>query len=356
MTNEQFRALETLSGSGKASGGKADDLISAAVTAFTALTRPAKNEIQQLEDLALPLLENATPRGKRHAAAVLSQLDNAPRKLVLALCSEAVEIAAPLLLRSTVLTSTDLVDIIGRQGLGHARAIARRQQVDPIVESLLESFADPAIDRSMAVRRHLARAEAHKDSSLRVESSPPAPVSDAARKTHDSLRTIMRETTPHHLAPNPAVERRLAGEVRAPSAAADHLIDTALLIDPIFFRNLLADTLSVTFEHAQLIIGKWPDSQLPIALRALGLSAQDSYLILTAVLGTIHGDKDALRDFVYFYRSIERETALAIVRRWKAGEMTALLRQKLREMAVADEDPILDAANSDHGTPLKAVR
>ncbi|KXF78289.1 hypothetical protein ATN84_00335 [Paramesorhizobium deserti] len=346
MTNEQFRALEALSGSGKANGGKADDLLSAAVTAFTAITRPARNDIQQLEDLTLPLLENATARGKRHAAAVLSQMEHAPRNLVLTLCDEAVEIAAPLLLRSPILTSTDLVDIIGRQGLGHARAIARRPQVDPIVQSLLESFADPAIDRSMAVRRHLARSD---DARAAKE---PAPVSDAARQAHDKLRAIMREETSKHL----VSELQLNRDAPKPSATADHMIDTALLIDPVFFRNLLADTLGVSFEHAEAIIGKWPDSRLPIALRALGLSAQDSYLILTAVLGTIHSDKNALRDFVHIYRSIERETALAIVRRWKAGDMTALLREKLREMAAADDEPVLDAANSDGAGPLKAVR
>ncbi|PRD45790.1 DUF2336 domain-containing protein [Phyllobacterium phragmitis] len=351
MTNEQFRALEVLSGSGKASGGKADDLLSAAVTAFTAMTRPARNDIQQLEDLALPLLENATARGKRHATAVLSQLEYAPRNLVLALCDEAVEIAAPLLLRSPILTTADLVDIIGRRGLGHARAIARRQQVDPILQSLLESLADPAIDRSMAVRRHLARADAQAETTMREPSPRLKPVSDAMRDVHDSLRSIMREATSTHL----VSELQLTEGTRKPSD--DHMIDTALLIDPVFFRNMLADMLGVSFEHAQSIIGEWPDSQLPIALRALGLSAQDSYLILTAVLGTIRGDKNALRDFVHIYRSIKRETAFAIVQRWKAGDMTAILRQKLREMAsAADEEPIPDAANSDGMVLRKVVR
>lgn len=350
MTNEQFRALEALPGSGKASGGKADDLLSAAVTAFTSITRPARNDIQQLEDLALPLLENATARGKRHAAAVLSQQEYAPRNLVLALCNEAVEIAAPLLLRSPVLTPNDLIDIIGSQGLGHARAIARRPQVDPIVQSLLESFADPAIDRTMAVRRQLARAEARAAS---VPSPQPAPVSQAARDAHAALRSIMRQTTSRHLISELQLERN----THKPAAAADQMIDTALLIDPVFFRNLLADALELRFEQAEAIIGKWPDSRLPIALRALGLSAQDAYLILTAVLGPIQGDKHALRDFVHIYRSIEREMALTIVRRERAGDMTALLREKLRELAAAaDDEPMLDPANSDEVGPLKAAR
>lgn len=327
MTNEQFRALEALSGSGKGNSGKADDLLLAAVTGFTGITRPARNDIQQLEDLALPLLENATARGKRHVAAVLSQLGNAPRKLVLALCNEAVEIAAPLLLRSPLLTSNDLVDIIASRGLGHARAIARRSEVDGIVRSLLESFADPVIDRSIAVRRRLMEADA-------VER--PSPVNSVSPSALPSPRKWKEE---HFTA-----------------STADQMIDTALLIDQAFFRNLLADMLGVTFEQAQAIIGQWPDSRLPIALKALGLSAEASYLIMTAVLGRIDSDRNSLRDFVHFYRSIDRETAIGLVRRGQTGEITALLREKLREMALQDEDPVLDAANSDGIGPLKAAR
>ncbi len=56
--------------------------------------------MQQLEDLAMPLLQCASTRGKRHAANALAQLEDAPRRLILALADEPVEISAPILLRS----------------------------------------------------------------------------------------------------------------------------------------------------------------------------------------------------------------------------------------------------------------
>ena len=43
-----------------------------------------------------------------------------------AAADEPVEIAAPLLLRSNALTDIDLIALIGRRGVGHARVIARR--------------------------------------------------------------------------------------------------------------------------------------------------------------------------------------------------------------------------------------
>ncbi|WP_181418379.1 DUF2336 domain-containing protein [Phyllobacterium leguminum] len=330
-----------MSGTGKVNSGKADDLLSAAVTAFTAITRPARNDIQQLEDLAMPLLESATARGKRHVAAVLSQLDSAPRNLILALCDEAVEIAAPLLLRSSLLTSDDLVDIIASRGLGHARAIARRPEVDGIVQGVLESFADPAIDRSLAVRKQMGE----------TTDTPLRPAGHLPLKGTDHAMVNARQ-------PISALEGAMAGRAEGADASpvAGQMIDTALLRDQMFFRNLLADMLGVTFEQAQAIIGQWPSSRLPLALKALGLSAEASYLIMTAVLGRIDSDRNSLRDFVYFYRSIDRETALGLVRRGQADDITAMLRQKLREMAIEEEDLVLDAANSDDIAPLKAAR
>lgn len=343
MTNDQFRALESLSGNRSPSGIKADDLLAAAISGFGAITRPARHDIQQLEDLALPLLDCASARGKRHAAATLAQLEHAPRKIVLKLCDEPVEIAAPLLLRSNTLTSADLIDIIGKHGLGHARAIARRQSDDSILQSLLESLADPAIDRAIGIRNRLVNKALIPpvDDALSTEEASPLPDLVKAR---ESIKLLLRETSSEQL----IASLRPHTEQQSTLPMAEQLIDTSLLIDTSFFRNTLADALGITFERAQMVIGNWPDSQLPIALKALGLTAQDCYMVLTAVLGTIQGNRDTLRDFVHIYRSIERENAMQMVRRWKSDDMTSMLRQKLREMAAeGDDQPMTDAANSD---------
>ncbi len=137
----------------------------------------------------------------------------------------------------------------------------------------------------------------------------------------------------------------------------EHLIDTALLIDSQLFRTALADALDISFDRADAIIGKWPDSYLPIALKALGLSAPECYLVMTAVLGSIETTRDGLRDFVHIYRSIDRAKAMSLVRRWKSDDMSAMLRNKLREMAVsAENEPLDDAANTDAPKPIRSVK
>lgn len=319
MTNDQFRVLEEISGNrsqskSRADGSKADDLLVAAIAAFASITRPGRQETHQLEDLTFPLLERATIRGKRQAAHALAHIEDAPRRLVLSLANEPVEISAPILLRSPVLRSEDLVDIIGKNGLVHARAIARRQSDDPLLKSVLRSFTDPAIDRLLALQENLAGLETDRPNASADLSNDENP-KDASFQGTSFFGTSA-----------------LSGP--------EHLIDTALLIDDQIFRTALADSLDVSFERSDSIIGQWPESHLPIALRALGLSASECFMTMSAVLGPVAADRHSLREFIQIYRSIDREKAMMLVRRWKADDMSKLLRSKLREMATAsDENP-----------------
>lgn len=350
MTYDQFRALESLSGNRSPSGTKADDLLAAAISAFSAITRPARHDIQQLEDLALPLLECATTRGKRHSAATLAQMEQAPRKIVLTLANEPVEISAPLLLRSQILSAADLIELIGKHGLPHARAIARRTSDDAFLQGLLESFADPAIDRAISIRNRLVNDVLDQQMTEENIDQGQTDIQLNLASARESLRLLMREESAEKLAATVRPRR----ESPSSMPISDQMIEASLLIDTSFFRNALADALGITFERAQAIIGVWPDSQLPVALKAVGLTAQDCYLVLTAVLGTIQGNRDTLRDFVHIYRSIDREKAMQMVRRWKSEDMTAMLRHKLREMAMQVEEPAMDvAANNDVQDPHK---
>lgn len=335
MSNSQFRALEGRSAHHNNAENKTDELLTAAIAGFSSITRPTRHDMQLFEDLALPLMSSATERGMKQAARDLAKINTAPRKLVLTLAHEAIEIAGPLLLRSNVLTPLDLIDIIGKNGIDHARAIARRPSDDAILHSLLQSFADPAIDRAIALRNQIVKATA---TDLPAQSTSTTIV-DQVGVLRDQLSFMLTN-----------IENNLPEDGKAHLAdinklsLADQLLDSALLIDPHFFQTALADALGVSFERARHIIGEWPSSQLPVALMALGLSAQDCYMILTAVLGTITGTRDSLRDFVHIYRSIDRNSAMQVIRQWKAEDMSAVLRNKLRNLA--QDDQVDETANN----------
>ncbi|HWT62929.1 MAG TPA: DUF2336 domain-containing protein [Ochrobactrum sp.] len=317
MTNDQFRILEEISGSrnqskSRAARSKVDDLLVAAIAAYASITRPGRQETHQLEDLTFPLLERATLSGKQQAAHAIAQIEDAPRRLVLSLANEPVEISAPILLRSPVLRPEDLVAIIGKNGLAHARAIARRQSDDPILKDVLRNFADPAIDRLLALQENLADLET------------------------DRLGTLVDLSSNEKSNEDPLQQPSFFGT--SALSGPEHLIDTALLIDDQIFRTALADSLDVSFERADRIIGQWPESHLPIALRALGLSASECFMTMSAILGPVVADRHSLREFIQIYRSIDREKAMMLVRRWKADDMSKLLRSKLREMASHADD------------------
>lgn len=358
MTTDQFRALEILSGSGHSAHHKTDDLLAAAVAGFTSLTRPGRYESQQFEDLALPLLETATPRARRQVSAILAQHDVAPRKLVLALANDSIEIAAPLLLRSPVLTTADLMDITDQHGLSHARIIARRQPVDPLLLPILEGFDDPLISQTLTAEPVISTAPAAAETSI-----PEVQEAHYVSEAPVNKRVESKLAAPIRTAPPASVQSLPAHNLSALSlssclqpARAEYLIDMALLIDGNMFRTALADALDVSYARAETIIGSWPNSQLPLALKAIGLTAQDTYLILTAVLGTIHGEREQLREFVHIYRSISPEQAAAAVRRWKADDMNERLRNQLRDLADSASENFTSAANNDGTVPHRKAQ
>jgi uncharacterized protein (DUF2336 family) len=309
VKHREFRALETNSRS-----ERSDDLLSGAVTAFCSLTRPLRQDVVQLEELAMPLLARASTRARRHAAAALSESPNAPKPVVMALAEEPIEISAPLLLRSPVLTSVDLVAIVHRRGLGHARVISRRRHPAPELLKLLHSLDDPAIERALALQGTTS------DASSPVGRSGLAPARETnshqpvtLRDMHAALRDILEESA----SATDGGEDRLAGA----------LIEKALDENPALFETALADALGVGIERARRVIGQEPGADFFCGLRSLGLLVQDAYFLTGLVYGVAPADKSELREFTRGYKAIDTETALATVRRWKADEISQKLRR-----------------------------
>jgi uncharacterized protein (DUF2336 family) len=129
----------------RAGAGKPERLFRAAVSAFCSLPRPSRREIAQLEDLTLPLFDSVSPESLRFVAAALSECEYPPAALVRRLAEERVDVAAPLLMRSRALSDIDLIALIGRHGLPHARAIARRKALNPAIAHLIRALERPTL-------------------------------------------------------------------------------------------------------------------------------------------------------------------------------------------------------------------
>lgn len=331
--------------------GKAERLFRAAVSAFCSLTRPSRREIGQLEDLTLPLFDNVSVESRRYVAAALSECEYAPAALVRRLCEEPVDIAAPLLIRSRAVSDIDLIALIGRHGLPHARAIARRKDLNPTIADLIRALERPTLVR---VREPEAKATAADRAVTATADKIPAISTEAV------FEDPARERAAGIAAEN--ARRRLRTMMRSgdEAAAADpftgadtyvKLRETALTGNAAFFQTALADALDIDFSIARSLTGNQNYASLLAALRSLDLSEDRAFLITVAVYPSQFPHPQAIRAFLDRYRLLHRDAAQDKVRLWKAETLS----RAVRDAAPANSDT-RTASNSDDAAASSGLR
>ncbi|RVC78262.1 DUF2336 domain-containing protein [Mesorhizobium sp. M4A.F.Ca.ET.022.05.2.1] len=342
MSSSDFRQIAV-----RTEAGKAERLFRASVSAFCSLTRPSRREISQLEDLTLPLFDEVSVESRRYVAAALSECEYAPPALVRRLAEEPVDIAAPLLTRSRALSDIDLIALIGRHGLPHARAIARRKALNPTIADLIKALEKPTLVRLRPPQPIVQALPAKAD---------PAPVGSEAPIVKDEpalpASADMHET-PGIAAAN--ARRRLRAMMRpeagtesvnpfiAPSTFTK-LRETALTGNAAFFQTALADALDIDFQTARALTEQAGYAALLAALRSLDLNEDRAFLIAVAVYPREFPHPQAIRLFLDRYRLLHRDAALDKVRAWKVETLSRAIRGNAGEVANAEERR---ASNSD---------
>lgn len=266
--------------------GKADRLLRAAVTSFCSIARPTRRETAQLDDLAAPLIAGASEETLRFVAAALSETPFAPPSLVRRLADLPVEISAPLLMRSPVLTPIDLLALIGRRGSEHARAIAARPGLDERIMRLIAS----------------------------LEIGPNEPMPASAEEARDRLRAMMRPAQETAPAPEPAgnaVRLRWEGE----PGTYRKLRSTALAGAPALFHTALADALDIAPDCARDIVEDSDPARLIVALRALALSEEEAFLVMQCLRPA--RDRRGIAVWLDAWQAVSHEDAARVASRWR---------------------------------------
>lgn len=305
----------------------------ASVAAFCSLTRPTRREIAQLDQLAMPLYDRVSAETRRYVAAALSDSPYAPPELARRLADEPVEIAAPLLVRSPVLADVDLVGLIARRGVEHARVIARRGNLNPAIGRLVAAL--------------VAASGAVPEEAPAELSDPPSPAEEGAADAPDRIDAAARPVPAPASAGDGAGAARLAlraimgGQSAAPASGssfseayraargADAI--HASLKSALFsgrsaeFRAALASAVGIDERVARRISGARDLDDLVAAFRHLGLTEEQAFLLVCAASPGRFADLDAIRDFVDRYRALGRRAArlrLATLRAEGAGTAT----------------------------------
>lgn len=284
--------------------GKAERLFRAAISAFCCLPRPSRREIAQIEDLTLPLFDSVSSEGLRFAAAALCECAYPPAALVRRLCEAPVDVAAPLLVRSLALTDIDLIALIGRHGLPHARAIARRRDLNPTIADLIHALERPTLVKTAPLPTEAPAVEVAAPAKAGQKSR-----GQAAEETRHRLRSIM-------LADKAAAEGSLNPSAR--SGIYAKLRETALTGNAVFFQTALADALDIDFATVRARMSVPDYSALLTALRALDIGEDRAFLIAVAIFPSHFPHPQAIRLFLDRYRLQHREAAAEQVREWKA--------------------------------------
>ncbi len=109
-----------------------------------------RNELGILNSVLEDTIGNLQLQTKKSISSTLAESAVTSTDLARRLASEEVAIAAPLLERSPVLTTTDLIDLARRQGQPHLMAISQRDLLDSELTTTLLKLGDEDVRRSVA--------------------------------------------------------------------------------------------------------------------------------------------------------------------------------------------------------------
>jgi uncharacterized protein (DUF2336 family) len=106
-----------------------------------------KRETGIADDILGSLAEEVEAEVRAELAERFADLPNAPHGLIRKLANDVFEVAAPVLMRSGILTDADLVEIVRNNGESHQIAVANRPEVSETVsEALVEVGTDEVLE------------------------------------------------------------------------------------------------------------------------------------------------------------------------------------------------------------------
>lgn len=110
-----------------------------------------ESQVAAFDEVILRLSRDVETRARVELSERLSDIANAPRKVVRHLAYDSsIDVAGPVLERSTRLHENDLVQIASERGQGHLFALSRRSSLTERVTDMLVTRGDQTVVRSVA--------------------------------------------------------------------------------------------------------------------------------------------------------------------------------------------------------------
>ena len=149
---------------------------------------------RQFDAVLQSLADQTAQEAREELSRRFADAPSAPKGLMLQLARDAIEVAAPILGRSAVLSEEDLVAIVHEHGQAHMRAIAEREAVpERVSHAIVEKGDDQTVARLVKNEGAALSRETFETVARRAESSETLqkPFVDRADAPADLLNDLM---------------------------------------------------------------------------------------------------------------------------------------------------------------------
>ncbi len=227
--------------------------------------------------IVLEIIARAATGVRRQLAERLARDPQAPKPLVLALARDEISVAFPVLLESTVLEDSDLVDILRRSPLEYRLGVLQRKSIgEKVAESAIED-RDPHVMRWLVENPHAAIPRAALEMLIEASRSEPdlqKPLIDRADLPADLAARMYAFVSDE-------LRQRIIDRQRTLAQALDLRAAGALTIDLLLktvragkmqeFASLFARFSRISLAAARQILASSTGEALAVALRAQGV-------------------------------------------------------------------------------------
>ncbi|WP_298818303.1 DUF2336 domain-containing protein [uncultured Roseibium sp.] len=136
---------------GEAGSARRAELARHVATLF-ALTsdRCSDEQVDIYDSVLLRLVDMVESEVRRYVAEQMSSLRRGPEETIRRLADDDIEVAEPILVRSTVLRDTDLIKIAEKRGNAHLFAMAQREVLTESLTDILVTKGDLKVKRKVA--------------------------------------------------------------------------------------------------------------------------------------------------------------------------------------------------------------
>ncbi|GGD93912.1 hypothetical protein GCM10011390_10780 [Aureimonas endophytica] len=294
-----------------------DTIVRAAVAAYAALRRPTDRQCRDFGGLVGPVFAKTDRETRRIVAASLANAPKLPQALVERLLAEPVEIAAPFLLGSPLLTEADLARLHARNDPALSRILEARRPTPAAARPEAAAPRRPPVARTPTTDAPPVKGGVSRQAALlslgSAETSEPVPAPNApepqspapprsAASTREWLRRqATGQTRPAAEPARPEPDLTGLGDLVALASVGDRdgfaaALGRRLLIDAATVAEMLDDASG---------------AHLATALKACDFGTADAMTVLMTLAPKLGTDVAAFKEMQRRYEALDAEASAA---------------------------------------------